>query len=281
MGAPRTTLGASEVAAIFGFSPWVSPFALWARLHGLTEKEEENAETLRGHILEPAIREWYGKKLGVKLRKGPEYGETPWSREDAPWQAARPDSYWWQSEENPINLLEIKTARDWHDWADGVPVYYKMQVLWQQWVCAGTLYGPPAETHVVCYSPMNDEIREYILTYDEQAQRRAAQLSKLATEWWDRHIVGGEPVVIDAHASTREAIRQMYARPTKEYLQPTPELASLVADYRAAQAAHKATETPYELARNRLVAAIGNTSGIDGLCTLTAGKARRLILKGE
>ena len=88
-------------------------------------------------------------------------------------------------------------------------------------------------------------------------------------------------MVIDAHASTREAIRQMYARPTKEYLQPTPELASLVADYRAAQAAHKATETPYELARNRLVAAIGNTSGIDGLCTLTAGKARRLILKGE
>ena len=272
----RGTIGASEVACILGYNPWSSPFALWAKLHGLTESSG-NAQTERGNILEPAIIAWYAKKIGATIHAGPAYGETPWTRTDAPWQAARPDGWW--LDDGVCNLLEVKTCRDWNDWQNGIPAYYAAQVLWQQWIVGEK--NPKVNTILVAYNIQNDEIRLFPAPYDATAQRRARRLSDLVTEWWTRHIVEGQPVEVDAHESTREAIRQMYARPTKEYLPVTPELSGLVADFRAAKDAHKATETPYELARNRLVAAIGNTSGIDGLCTLTAGKSRRLILKEE
>ena len=280
MSERRTTLGASEVATILGFSPWSSPFALWARIHGLTEADTSTSTT-RGQILEPAIRDWYARSIGAQIIAGPEYGATPWTRQDRPWQAARPDGYWWAGGEPPMRLLEIKTTRDWSDWTDGVPAYYAVQVLWQQWVAAGSLWGAPTETHLVAFATMSDEIRTFVLPYDEQAQQRAERLSELVSAWWERHIEGGEPVEADAHAATREAIRQMYARPTREFLPPTPERTALVEDYRRAVAARKALEPACELARNRLLVEIGNTAGIDGLCTLSAGKARRLTLKGE
>ena len=93
------------------------------------------------------------------------------------------------------------------------------------------------------------------------------------------------PIVIvtwmDAHAATRDALRQIYARPNRVFLEPTPALSALVADFRAAKAQADAAKGPLELARNRLVFAIGDAAGIDGLCTYSAGKARRLTLKGE
>ena len=275
----RHTLGASEVAAIFGFSRFASPYSLWAKLHGLTTDTPTGA-TLRGQIIEPAFRDWYAGRLGVQIVPGPRYEDTPWQRLDAPWQAARPDGHWIDGQ--GLHLLEIKTTRDWYGWDDGPPPDYRFQVLWQQWVAAGMPWNVPlVDSHLIAYCPMGEDFRDFQLAWDEKTQRRAANLSRMATEWWERHIIGGEPPEVDAHAATRDALRQVYARPTRTYLEPTPHLSALVADFRAAKEAADAAKGPFELARNRLVAAIGDAAGIDGLCTYSAGKARRLTLKGE
>ena len=272
------SIGASEVAAIVGLHRFSSPFSLWAKIHGLTPPFDGNAATARGQILEPAIRAWYSRQVGTEIQPGPEWGTEPWRRTDAPWQAARPDGFWWD-DDGICHLLEVKTCESWDHWGEAgtgdVPQDYAIQVLWQQWV-AGM-----ADSHLVAYNRWNDEIRAYILPYDERARRLAAALSARVTRWWERHIIAGEPVEADGSAATREALRAMYARPTREYLEPTPERAALVADYRRAKAAAEAAAAPLELARNRLVAAIGNAGGIDGLCTYSAGKSRRLTLKGE
>jgi len=275
----RTTLGASEVAAIFGFSRFASPFSLWAKLHGLTT-DKATATTLRGQIIEPAFREWYAGRLGVQIVPGPRYEDTPWQRADMPWQAARPDGHWIDGD--GLHLIEIKTTRDWQAWHDGPPPDYRFQVLWQQWVASGMPWGAPlVDTHLIAYCPMAEDFRDFQLAWDEKTQRRAARLSELASEWWERHIIGGEPPEVDEHAATREALRQMYAKPMRGFLEPTPELSALVADFRAAKVVADAAKAPLELARNRLVFAIGDAAGIDGLCTYSAGKSRRLTLKGE
>jgi len=275
----RTTLGASEVAAIFGFSRFASPFSLWAKLHGLTT-DKATATTLRGQIIEPAFREWYAGRLGVKITPGPRYEDAPWQRADVPWQAARPDGHWIDGD--GLHLIEIKTTRDWYAWDAGPPPDYRFQVLWQQWVASGMPWGAPlVDTHLIAYCPMAEDFRDFQLSWDEKTQRRAARLSELASEWWERHIIGGEPPEVDEHAATREALRQMYAKPMRGFLEPTPELSALVADFRAAKVVADAAKAPLELARNRLVFAIGDAAGIDGLCTYSAGKSRRLTLKGE
>ena len=185
----RHTLGASEVAAIFGFSRFSSPYALWAKLHGLTTDAPTGA-TLRGQIIEPAFRDWYAGRLGVKVTPGPRYEDTPWQRLDLPWQAARPDGHWIDT--TGLHLIEIKTTRDWYAWHDGPPPDYRFQVLWQQWVAAGMSWDVPlVDTHLIAYCPMGEDFRDFQLAWDERTRSRAARLSELFTAWWERHIIGG------------------------------------------------------------------------------------------
>lgn len=277
------SLGASEVAAIVGLHRFSSPFALWARLKGLTPPFTGNAATARGQILEPAIRDWYSRRVGHVIAAGPEYGSEPWRRDDAPWQAARPDGFWHSGA--AFYLLEVKTTDSWEHWGEegtaDVPQDYAVQVLWQQWVAADRGCYPLVGTHLVAYNRWNDEIRIYVLPWDERAQRLARLLSDRVTAWWGRHIIQGEPVEVDDSAATRDALRAMYTRPTGVYLEPTPALVAMVNDYRASKAAFDVAEARKELDRNRLLAAIGNAAGIDGYCSLSAAKNRALTLKKE
>ena len=50
-------VGASEIAALFGESPWMSPFKLSAIKAGLVKTDEENAAMRRGRLLEPVAIE--------------------------------------------------------------------------------------------------------------------------------------------------------------------------------------------------------------------------------
>jgi putative phage-type endonuclease len=64
-------LGASDMPALMGDSPWTSPFELWLQKTGLWVREEPNAFQLaamkRGNDLEPVVREMFEKKLGKKF----------------------------------------------------------------------------------------------------------------------------------------------------------------------------------------------------------------------
>ena len=53
----RRNIGASEIAALFGESPWTSPFKLSAVKAGLVPNDEENAAMRRGRLLEPVAVE--------------------------------------------------------------------------------------------------------------------------------------------------------------------------------------------------------------------------------
>jgi YqaJ-like viral recombinase domain len=48
----KSTIGASEVAALLGVHPWLTPYQLWARKSGLIPEAEETPAMRRGRILE-------------------------------------------------------------------------------------------------------------------------------------------------------------------------------------------------------------------------------------
>ena len=60
------TVGGSDVAAIFGVSPWTTPLELWNIKKGrMKPPKKANANQLEmGHLLEPIAAHWYAKKTG-------------------------------------------------------------------------------------------------------------------------------------------------------------------------------------------------------------------------
>ena len=75
------TIGGSDVAAIFGVSPWTTPLELWMIKKGrMKPPKKSNADQLQmGHLLEPIAAYWYAQKSGPCLR-----GHRPLSARGSP-----------------------------------------------------------------------------------------------------------------------------------------------------------------------------------------------------
>ena len=55
----KRNIGGSDIAALFGASPWMTEFTLYAEKSGITEHViEENNKMALGRYLEPFIGEW-------------------------------------------------------------------------------------------------------------------------------------------------------------------------------------------------------------------------------
>ena len=67
------TVGGSDVAAIFGVSPWMTPLELWLIKKGrMKPPVKSNPNTLEmGHLLEPIAAHWYAKKTGNLVHEDP------------------------------------------------------------------------------------------------------------------------------------------------------------------------------------------------------------------
>lgn len=72
-------VGGSEVAALFGQSPYMTKFQLWHIKKGNLPAEDltDNERVMAGNYMEPAIAAWAGDKWGVKLRKFHGYAVNP------------------------------------------------------------------------------------------------------------------------------------------------------------------------------------------------------------
>lgn len=274
----KTYLGASEVAAIVGLHRFMSQFELWAKIHELIPPKEGNDQTRRGHIIEPALRDWYAGFLGLPVTAGPPYESQPWTRKSAPWQSARPDAFY-VTAAGQVRLVEIKTTNSWEHWGEDksadIPPDYAVQVLWQQWVCGDHLPDLTG-TDVLTFNRFNDEIRLFLIDQTEQSRATAARLSARVTRWWEKHAIGKAPPEADGSEATRDALRALYGHADNgEELSPTEERIRLVEAYRRASSAFSAAEADKETTRNQLIAAIGEASGIRNLCTYRASKPKQ------
>lgn len=63
------TVGGSDVAAIFGLSPWMTPLELWKIKKGqMKTPEKANSGQLEmGHLLEPIAAHWFARKTGYTV----------------------------------------------------------------------------------------------------------------------------------------------------------------------------------------------------------------------
>ena len=121
------TVGGSDVAAIFGVSPWTTPLELWMIKKGrMKAPVKSNQEQLMmGHLLEPIAAYWYQQKTGNTV-----YDDTyMYQHADHPWALADFDRRFTRKEDNAPGILECKSctyhkAGDWAD--DAYPIYLSL-----------------------------------------------------------------------------------------------------------------------------------------------------------
>lgn len=123
-----TGIGGSDVGTICGLNPWQSAFTLWAKRTGKIEEDQSDSEAMEwGRRLEAVI-------LNKFAEQHPELSviDSPgtFQNKDRAWQLANPDGIAIDQETGEHIIIEIKTARYEDDWANGVPEYYRTQVLW-------------------------------------------------------------------------------------------------------------------------------------------------------
>ena len=123
------TVGGSDVAAIFGVSPWMTPLELWNIKKGkMKPPVKANANQLEmGHLLEPIAAFWYAKKTGNHV-----YEDTNlYQHADFPFALANFDRRFTRQDDGEPGILECKscTFHKADEWADGaIPLYYEFQL---------------------------------------------------------------------------------------------------------------------------------------------------------
>lgn len=123
------TVGGSDVAAIFGVSPWTTPLELWLIKKGrIKPPEKSNANQLQmGHLLEPIAAYWYEQKSGNAVTED----TNLYQHADHPYALANFDRRFIRASDGKPGILECKSctyhkAGDWAD--DAIPLYYELQL---------------------------------------------------------------------------------------------------------------------------------------------------------
>lgn len=232
-------IGGSEVAPVFGLSPFESRFSLWHRKAGLAGPVEESPEMEWGKRLEPVILAKYREshpELDFRTRNG------TFCHEERTWQIANPDLL------AVDRVVEAKHPLYDDGWGepgtDEIPVYYRTQVLWYLDVLG-------LERADVCVLIGGCDYREYTVTYD------AAEAEELRTgcrEFLDEVAAGVRPD-IDAHGATYQVIREMHPLIDEADVDLPDVLALQYIDARCSL--HDAEEAE-QLARSLVADAMGN-----------------------
>ena len=123
------TVGGSDVAAIFGVSPWTTPLELWLIKKGrIKPPEKSNADQLQmGHLWEPIAAHWYQ----VKTENTVMDDTNLYQHADHPYALANFDRRFTRASDGEPGILECKSCT-YHkagDWAeDAIPLYYELQL---------------------------------------------------------------------------------------------------------------------------------------------------------
>lgn len=102
------TIGGSDVAAVFGVSPWVTPLELWmvkkGRIKNPAKLNENQLEM--GHFLEPIAAHFYEKRTGNRVTDD----TYMYQHADFPYALADIDRRFTRASDGAAGILECKSC---------------------------------------------------------------------------------------------------------------------------------------------------------------------------
>lgn len=249
--ARREGLGASEIAAVVGLSPFESPFSLWHRKKGnIPGPDPSNPLFYWGHALEAVVATRFGEGH-------PEFWVMDVGTHrssDESWQFANLDRALYPTsgvtaDTKPLGVLEIKTTRYPDGWgasgSDEIPVHVRCQVMQQM-----DVFGAPFAWVAVLIG--GNDYREYRIDFDADD---ATTLRTAGRAFWESLQTDDEPP-IDASFATYEAVRELHSDIDASLdveLDP-----ALCDDYFTTKDAADETAKAARLAKSRVLDAMGD-----------------------
>lgn len=184
----RLYVGGSDVASIFGVSPWKSAFALYEEKiadepPSWAIEPETEKRLRRGKRLEPWIMEMLEDEHGILvLRRNQRYTDAEY-----PFMSCEVDFEY--TDDSSLCNGEIKTvspfaAGEWGDeGTDEIPLYYCLQALW------GLAITERPKT-LIAGMIGADDLRVYFVNRDEEL---IVEMRRRVVEFWQEHVIKRVP----------------------------------------------------------------------------------------
>jgi len=251
LAARNTHVGGSEVAALIGMHPYMTPLKLWLQKTGRVKATEETARMRLGKAAEAIILGEYQLETGCVARLNAKLFRHP----EAP-LGGTPDAFRVEPDSEGVELKWHGThqrAKFGEAGSDEVPDHHFIQAT----VYAG-LTGQPRWHFGVLFG--NDGVTPYTIRFDADLY---AVLVDAAARFWRDHVVNDVPPEIDGSDDARRYVEGKFPR-EKAPLRPAnareEEWLRALLDARAKASEIRALE---ETLRTYLEAAIGESAGVE------------------
>lgn len=251
-------IGASEIAAVVGLSPYQSAYALWLEKKGMIPGPDgENPLFYWGHALEPLVAARYAElhpELVVWTTGTHIHAERTWQVANVDRLVSTQAEYWREDRHGSLlpptysSLLEIKTSRFGDGFgptgSDEIPLHVRCQVQQQM-----DVMGVPFADVAVLIG--GSDFRQYRIEYDEAD---ATALREAGAAFWASLATNDTPP-IDASFSTYEAVRALHPDIDGEDAELEP---ALYGRYALAKQDADSTADAYRQAKSEVLNAMGN-----------------------
>jgi putative phage-type endonuclease len=256
-------IGASEISAVCGISPFDTPLGVYLRKTGQGRKAD--SERMRwGRLLESVIAARYEDETGALLRGD---GTITVRHPEHSWMLATPDRFY----ADMSRLVEIKNvaadrARSFGESGTcDVPDVYIAQVCWQQAVTG------IHSAHLVALIGGSD-LRVYDVPWNETL---AGELIERGRAFWYGHVIAGVPPEPSDPAEWDDYLSARYPADSGETIEADESLEYEVARLVEARAAIAEAEAVKADAERAIKSALGEASVLRSRAGTVTWKAAR------
>jgi putative phage-type endonuclease len=244
--ARATGIGGSDVAAILGLDKYKSPRHVYEAKHGRKDKGDSEAAEF-GREVEDVIARVWSRRTGLALAPSPGTLQNI----ERPWMIGNPDRLVLDEVDQVAGPLECKNRSEWQlsDWEeDEAPDAPALQTIWYMAVAGW-------QTGYVAACVGGNKLRWHRIERDEAL---IGHLIEYCGDWWERHIVDGEPPPPDGHPATKDLLAHLWdAKPEAVAEVDVDKARDLLKRRAALKAAIKRAEDKLELIDNTMRLAAG------------------------
>jgi len=244
----RKYIGASDVPAIIGVSPWKTASDVYYDKTAVFEdtKDTVNKAIQAGVLLEDSVIDFAAQSLDVKVKRNQfrVHKEYKWASSTLDALIVGGDQYAYHRNE----AIEAKTTSMPDGWGeertDQIPIYYIAQVQWQMFVTGVERVWVP------CLMP--DYVLAFKLYVVDRDEDIISRLVKQCGDFWKDNVLAGVPPAHTVPAP--RTIQRMKRMPDKVVAVDD----KLVAEYQAAAAAQREAAKVLKEAKMRMLESLGD-----------------------
>lgn len=191
---------ATRFATILGLNAWNTPFSAWCEITRTYEDPfVESKYTAAGKVIEPKVISYLQNVMFMDIKSptdvyGKDYFKQTWGDFFHEHEAL---GGMWDALGNDY-VVEIKTTKRVEDWADDVPIYYKLQACLYAWllgfdkvVVTVSFLNDSDYDHPENYQPSYANTKVYEIIVSEAFPTFEEDYVKPALDFWNNNVLTG------------------------------------------------------------------------------------------